>query len=140
MTKNFWTAEMYLLDSHTFLWSVFDSKRLSKTVQDIVLDTAGDIFVSTITFWELSLKYEIGKLELDRVKPDAFPGAAKEAGFIVLPLDSMVAASFHQLPTLAHRDPLDRLLVWQAIRGGLTLVSCDSTLNDYKDYGLQLLW
>jgi PIN domain nuclease of toxin-antitoxin system len=66
---------------------------------------------------------------------------AMEHGYQCLALEAVVAASFHQLPAVvAHRDPFDRMLVWQAIRGGLTLVSHDHAMAAYAPHGLSLLW
>lgn len=82
-----------------------------------------------MTYWELSLKYGLGKLELNGVEPDAFPEAAAAMGFETLPLDPGAAAGFHRLPRQSHRDPFDRLLVWQAIRSDCVLVTRDADLS-----------
>ena len=47
---------------------------------------------------------------------------------------------FHRLPAAGHRDPFDRLLVWQAIRLQLTLISKDAALDAYGKVGLQRFW
>jgi PIN domain nuclease of toxin-antitoxin system len=96
--------------------------------------------VSAVTFWELSLKHALGKLELTGVTPAEFPRLAEEMQFAVLPLDGATAATLHLLPAAGHRDPFDRLLVWQAIRSQLTLISKDSALDGYAPSGLQRFW
>ncbi len=130
----------FLIDSHTFLWSMFEPACLSNTARDVMLDPEQDIFVSKVTFWELSLKYGLGKLQLEGVTPEAFPKAAEDAGFTILPVDAATAASFYQLPQKPHKDPFDRLLAWQAIREDHTLISCDPDFDNYRAHGLQLLW
>ena len=60
--------------------------------------------------------------------------------FEVLPLDGATAASFYELPSAVHRDPFDRLLVWQAIRSKLTFLSNDRTLDVYRASGLHCFW
>ena len=72
--------------------------------------------------------------------PGDFPKLAERMRFEVLPLDGLTAASFHELPGAAHRDPFDRLLVWQAIRSKLMLISKDSALDVYRVAGLQRFW
>jgi PIN domain nuclease of toxin-antitoxin system len=47
---------------------------------------------------------------------------------------------FYQLPKLAHKDPLDRMLIWHAISRDLVLISKDSQFNHYSQYGLQCIW
>ena len=96
--------------------------------------------VSAVTFWELSLKHALGKLDLTGIQPADFPRLADEMDFTVLPLDGSTAASFHQLPHSAHRDPFDRLLVWQAIRSDLTLISKDTALDAFATSGLRRFW
>ena len=43
---------------------------------------------------------------------------------------------FHRLPAAGHRDLFDRLLVWQAIRLQLILISKDAALDAYGKVGL----
>lgn len=55
----------YLLDTHTFLWFVLDAPELSKTTKANISDGANEIFVSLASFWEISIKNAVGKLNLD---------------------------------------------------------------------------
>jgi len=63
----------YLLDTHTLLWSLFEQSRLVKKGAEVIHNPDHSVFVSVVSFWELSLKFAIGKLELDIVTPDDFP-------------------------------------------------------------------
>ena len=54
----------YLLDTHTLVWLVTNTERLSLKVKKIFEDPGSQIFVSAISFWEVSLKFALGKLEL----------------------------------------------------------------------------
>lgn len=130
----------YLLDTHTFLWSIFESKKLSKKAKSIICDPGNTIYVSLITFWEISLKHSVGKLELENISPEALPRVSKEAGFKTLRLSEKEVASFHKLPKIEHKDPFDRLIIWQAINRNLILVSKDRKLSLYKKSGLQVTW
>ncbi|MDA0836234.1 MAG: type II toxin-antitoxin system VapC family toxin [Planctomycetota bacterium] len=130
----------YLLDSHTFLWTAMKPSNLSRKAKSIIADSVNDIWISTISFWEISLKYKLGKLELNGVAPEYLPELAEEMGLSILELGAMDSSSYHLLPIEAHKDPFDRMLVWQAIRNGLTLVSKDREMVDYSKPGLKLLW
>ena len=55
---------MFLLDTHTFLWYIFDDPRLPQNVKDIISD-ADDVYVSMATLWEIAIKQSIKKLEFD---------------------------------------------------------------------------
>lgn len=130
----------YLVDTHCFLWSAFNPKKLGRTARSILLDSSNEIFVSAITFWEISLKYAIGKLDLQGVTPAELPNIADEMGFSVVPLEVCESASFFKLPVAGHRDPFDRMLVWQAINLQKVLISKDKKIAVYEEYGLKVVW
>jgi len=129
-----------LLDTHAFLWFCMEPAKLGRSGRRAMQNAKSEVFVSAITFWEISLKTGIGKLTLKNVEPEELPGVAEESGLSLLPLKPEVAASFHRLPTTAHKDPFDRMLVWQAIDAGVTLVSKEAFPVDYQNAGLKVLW
>lgn len=129
-----------LLDTHALLWSLFEPQNLSSRVRGLLLDENNDILVSPVVFWEISLKYSKGKLELEGVTPGELPEYVANSGFDILPLAPSDAATFHALPKTAHKDPFDRMLVWQAIRNGLTLISKDKGIRAYEAHGLRVIW
>lgn len=129
-----------LLDTHTFLWAAFEPGRLSQKARESMEDTDNTVFVSVVSFWEVSLKFALGKIELKGVSPDDLPETAARMGFDVLDLAAEDAASFHLIPRGKHKDPFDRMLVHQAIRRQKTLVTADPDLSQYQPLGLKLLW
>ena len=46
----------FLLDTHAFVWSVLEPKRLGEKSREVIADSANEVFVSAVTFWEISLK------------------------------------------------------------------------------------
>jgi PIN domain nuclease of toxin-antitoxin system len=44
------------------------------------------VLVSVVSFWEISLKYSIGRFDLGNVTPDNFPALVRQSGFDILPL------------------------------------------------------
>lgn len=129
----------YLVDTHIFLWSLFSSKKISKKAKDLLLDSELTKIVSAITFWEISLKFSLGKLDLNGVLPDKLPDIAKEAGFEILNLDYDIAASFYKLPKLKNKDPFDRMLAWQAICMDYHLLTQDQDFVKFKEHGLKIV-
>ena len=129
-----------LLDTHTFLWAAMYPEQLSRQARVTILDAANDIHVSVVTFWEVSLKYALGKIELQGITPEELPDAAIQMGFTLLALAPQDAAAFYQLPRFRHKDPFDRMLVWQSICQHLTLLSKDPDLRQYQAHGLRVLW
>lgn len=130
----------YLLDTHALLWTLFDPTRLGKKGAECLLNPDVTVSVSVVSFWEISLKYAAGKLELTGVIPDDFPALVRRSGFDILPIAETDAATFHHLPRMEHKDPFDRLIIWQAISRKLTLISQDRAFGDYRKLGLKVLW
>ena len=131
----------YLLDTHTLLWSIGQSHRLSSTARNLIRDRANEIVVSSVSLWEISLKYGIGKLVLGSMAPDDIPGHCESLGFRIDPLGPGDASTYHTLPRLVeHRDPFDRMLVHQCIRMRASLVTRDARLAYYEPYGLARVW
>ncbi|MEZ4635957.1 MAG: hypothetical protein R2856_13510 [Caldilineaceae bacterium] len=82
----------------------------------------------------------MGKLDLGGTDPGEILDALIEAGFEVAELESRLLATYHNLPRKTdHRDPFERLLIWQAISSGYTLVTQDSSIERYRVDGLQLV-
>lgn len=129
-----------LIDTHTFLWSVFDPDQLSTKVKTILREPENFIYVSVISFWEISLKHAVGKLDLVHVLPEAFPDIAKEMQFEILNLSSLEAATSYKLPKMRHKDPFDHLIIWQAIQLKMPIISKDKQFKAYKELGLKVIW
>ncbi len=129
----------YLLDTHSFLWSIWQPEKLGQQALTVLEKTDNKVFVSSITFWEISLKFALGKLALG-CKPDDLLKFADEMGFVKMSLTPEEAAMFHQLPKLSHKDPFDRMLIWQAIANDLVLISKDGQFDNYSQFGLNVTW
>jgi len=130
----------FLLDTHSFLWTLFVPEKLSRSVTQKIKSSDNDVAVSVVTFWEISLKFALGKLELSGVEPDELPSFADQMGFSILPISPSEAASCHKLPRLLHKDPFDRLIIWQAIQRKMTLISKDREFKEYRKFGLKTHW
>jgi PIN domain nuclease of toxin-antitoxin system len=131
----------YLLDTHSFLWSVDETEKLSQLAFEIILNPENTIHVSSITFWEISVKMALKKLSLKNYTSLELLKIAQDSmKFTLLPLSPMEAATFYQLPPTQHKDPFDRMLIWQAISQDCILISKDSQFAIYSEYGLKTLW
>jgi PIN domain nuclease of toxin-antitoxin system len=117
-----------LLDTHIFLWSVNDDPKLSQQARSLILD-ADEVFVSSASIWEASIKAGLGKLDVD---VNLLVNEIANSGFLELPVRASHAAQVRSLPDI-HRDPFDRLLIAQAITEPLRLVTADGYLERYTD-------
>jgi PIN domain nuclease of toxin-antitoxin system len=129
------------LDTHTFIWADLETKKLSKKSRDIIVDKGNEICVSVVSFWEISLKVRLKKFSFKNIDIRDFPQHAKEMGFTIVDLKEAETSTFYELPLKDdHKDPFDRMLIWQAITNGMAMVSKDGLFKQYKDDGLRLVW
>ena len=100
-----------LLDTHTFLWAAMDPVKLSRQARVTILDAANDIHVSIVTFWEVSRKYALGKIELQGITPEELPAAAHSAPSLLCCLDFFWTCPNGQgnLPPFLRRELLHQL-------------------------------
>jgi PIN domain nuclease of toxin-antitoxin system len=130
----------YLLDTHTLIWSITEKKRLSPIVLHALENSSNAVYVSSVSFWEIALKFSLGKLEIQGITPDELPGLAIKTGFELISLSADESATYYKLDKTSHKDPFDRILIWQAIQRDLTLISKDERLTQYHSVGLSTLW
>lgn len=131
----------YLLDTHVVLWIAFDDTQISQKARDILLTDDTEIYLSAISIWEICIKYRPGKLDLKNHTPETLVDGFKrnfECRFLDLEFDD--AVSFFNLNADHHKDPFDRMLVWQALQHRLCIISNDEKIHAYKDTGLKLIW
>jgi PIN domain nuclease of toxin-antitoxin system len=117
-----------LIDTQIFIWAVLDSKNLTVQARRIMLD-ATEVFVSSVSIWEIAIKAKIGKLAGD---PNEFVEAISHSGFQEIAITARHAAKIYDLPSY-HHDPFDRLLIAQAICEPLKLLTADKMLARYSE-------
>jgi PIN domain nuclease of toxin-antitoxin system len=131
----------YLLDTHTFIWAVLETTNLGIKGKEIIFNKKNEIFVSTISFWEISLKASQKKFSFGNIKVRDFPQYARDMDFTVMDMKENESITFHELPLKKnHSDPFDRMLIWQAITSDLTMISKDRLFEQYKEDGLRIIW
>ena len=131
----------YLLDTHTFMWSIMDSSKLSEKVRTIIENPNNEIFVSGITFWEIAIKTQIGKMKFENFNILHLPNIATQYGFSIFTPSAYDYVTYNELPLVeSHKDPFDRMLIHSALKNNLILLSKDESFAHYEEFGLQLLW
>lgn len=130
----------YLLDTHALIWLIIEKDKLSFKTKQIIENPINTVFVSAISFWEIALKSSIGKLELQNILPEDLPALVVKSGFELLSLSANESSSFNKLNAIHHKDPFDRMLIWQAIQLDLILITKDKTIVLYKSEGLKTTW
>ena len=131
----------YLLDTHTFIWSIMDSSKLSEKVRTIIENPNNEIFVSGITFWEIAIKTQIGKMKFENFNILHLPNIATQYGFSIFTPSAYDYVTYNELPLVeSHKDPFDRMLIHSTLKNNLILLSKDESFAHYEEFGLQLLW
>jgi PIN domain nuclease of toxin-antitoxin system len=115
-----------LLDTHIYLWAVTHHPRFTPELRR-TLTEAQEVYVSSASIWEMSIKIGLGKLEADIQR---LIEVIEPSGFIPLPVWPAPAGMVAALPMI-HRDPFDRLLIAQALHKGLTFVTADALISQY---------
>ena len=125
-----------LLDTHILIWALNDDSRLPARARQLILDSNNDIYYSTVSIWEVSIKHA---LHPDNI---SFSGRelslfCKEAGFQSVEIRD---AHVYALETItrsinapSHNDPFDRMLVAQAKSENMLLITHDSQIPYYQE-------
>lgn len=125
-----------MLDTHVLLWVIGKSDELSPRMAECIIDSENEVYVSAVSLWEIALKYSLGKLTLGFEIED-IPKYCEQMGFYLIPLEPSEALNSLKLPYKEnHKDPFDRMLIYQCIVHNYTLVSRDKKIKAYKSEGL----
>ncbi|MYC59837.1 MAG: type II toxin-antitoxin system VapC family toxin [Gammaproteobacteria bacterium] len=116
-----------LLDTHIWLWSLLDTRRLSPNALDLLASDAVSLHLSSISIWETLLLAERGRLELSGGRLRWIRGALSESPVTETPITNEVALASRSV-RLAHEDPADRFIAASAKVFGLTLLTADQRL------------
>lgn len=131
----------YLLDTHVILWLAYEEIKLSSRVKEILLLQKSEIYLSAVSFWEISLKFQSGKLDLKGHNPETLKsGFDQFYDFRELDLNLADTISLYKLESTIHKDPFDRMLIWQALQHDLTFISEDENINRFQEIGLKVIW
>ena len=115
-----------LLDAHALLWWLANDPTLAPSARVLIADQANEVFVSAATVWEIAIKRELGKL----VAPAGVASVLAVEGFDEIAVTGADGEAAAGLPE-HHRDPFDRMIVAQAARLGLTIVTRDTAFASY---------
>lgn len=117
----------YLLDTHIYLWWLNDDTQLSDSIKNYLSNTNNDIFVSAVSFWEISIKHRLGKLPMKT----SFTSLYDNLQFTLMPITIKHVLEVDTLPNY-HKDPFDRMLVAQARVEKCTIITNDPKIKDYE--------
>ena len=116
-----------LLDTHTLIWALEDSPRLSLAVRDAIIDESNQIYVSVLSLWEIAIKHK---------KSKSMPYSAKQimdfasrSGYIFLSLSLDAISIYDNFDFGILNDPFDRMLLCQSQAHNMRLFTHDEKLK-----------
>ena len=119
-----------LLDTCTFLWILEESPQLSFQALDLFTSPDNEIFLSSVSTWEIAVKHSLGRLPLPSDPTEFVPEMRVAHGIESLSLDEQSSLYVTRLPEY-HRDPFDRMLLSQAIVHDLVILTPDQEIRRY---------
>jgi PIN domain nuclease of toxin-antitoxin system len=126
-----------LIDTHTFLWFVWNDPKLSTAARALIVDPNNRKLISVASHWEVAIKVSIGKLDLGEAYRSFMHREITRNHFEILPVSLDHSAAVSVLP-FHHRDPFDRMLVAQTNVENIPIVSADVIFDAYA--GVTRLW
>ena len=122
-------SQRLLLDTHLLLWAALFPERLPKKASRLMNELGNTLYFSTVSIWEISIKLTRPREDME-IDVRHWRSGLLDNGYQELTINSLHAMSVRDLPDI-HKDPFDRLLLAQAMREDLTLVTADEILASY---------
>lgn len=93
-------------------------------------DPENEVYLSSVSAWEIAVKHRLGKLPLGDVPVRYVPAERSKHGIASLPLGESDTLVLDKLPLL-HHDPFDRMLICQAIANQMIILTPDPLITQY---------
>ena len=120
-----------LLDTNIVIWTLSASARISARARRAMSRPAVSLAVSVVSVWEIVLKHQAGKLRFQVSLDEVIDQILYHSPWTILPMVPDCLSALAALPML-HSDPFDRLLIAQAQRAGMAILTADEKIAKYK--------
>ena len=123
----------YLLDTHVLIYlGCGDDDQIGKKALEIYKDPDAQIFVSQISFWEMAIKINIGKLHIPIGLPNVI-NQTQQAGIETVSVQNSHILYYQSLDVVEnHKDPFDRYIIATAISEDLKILSSNKKFDLYQ--------
>ena len=123
-----------LLDSQVFIWLINDDSRLGAKNKKLALSTSNEVFISFMSFFEMTIKASLGKLKFNpTVMSDL-----ENMGIVLLPGEES-SLQRYKIFSSENKDPFDNFLVATSIDIDLVFLTSDEKILATKCEGLETL-
>ena len=116
----------FLLDTHIWIWSQLEPKKLSRRVSLELSNAKNELWISPVSIWEALVQMQKGRVRVENPYAwiERYSELLREAPLTKEIVITGMALSF------PHADPADRFLAGTSKVLGLTLVTNDRNLLD----------
>lgn len=124
-----------LVDTHAMIWFITNDGSLPLKIKSLIKDAKNKCYVSIASYWEIGIKYSLGRIYLESDLERIFQ-IIEESGFVLLPVTpehilENTKLDFH------HRNPFDRIIIAQAIKENLSVITKD---EQFRNYPAKVIW
>jgi len=122
-----------VLDTHAWIWFVSNPEKLSRAAKKAIEASLEkrEIFVSSISAWEVALLVDKGRLKLTMEVVEWTEKSEKLPFLTFVPVDNAIVVKSVGLPGPLHQDPADRIIIATAISIGAMVVTKDEKILNY---------
>lgn len=129
-----------LIDTQVLIWFQLNDTQLPFSIRLLIEDPAHDVFVSPLSFMEVTIKQTVNRLSDFTVSTEELADTAQNDGFLVLPVSLSHIVAYRQIPFYAdHRDPFDRLILATALAEAMSVISADEKFQRYRPL-VDVIW
>ena len=127
----------YLIDTHILIWLAISPDSISESILEIMENPSNDLYISTVSLWEIAIKLSIKKLDLKGLEISDLVQICQEQGIKIIQLPVSSVMQYKNLPIKQnHKDPFDRALISTCIADNYVFLSHDTALDQYRQDGL----
>ncbi len=122
----------YLIDTHVliFLGCGYED-RIAKKAFEIYTSPESNIYISQISFWEMAIKINIGKLNIP-IGLKNIINLTRQAGIDTIPVKNSHILYYQTLEVHEkHKDPFDRFIIATALCEDMKIITSDTSFDYY---------
>ncbi|WP_446008380.1 type II toxin-antitoxin system VapC family toxin [Candidatus Electrothrix sp.] len=128
---------MLLLDTCALLMLAGRREDIPDRVIKKLTAQADELFISTISSFEIVLKHRLGKLVLPLTAEEWYCKAIEGYAIEEIPVNSAVAMRSASLPFI-YKDPCDRIIIATALEHRMPIITPDRMIPQY--HGIKVIW
>ena len=120
---------MILLDTCAIVWDALEQGKLSAKAKKTIKDFEGDLIISDISIWEISMMIKKGRIEIDGSSSEFTKLLIQARNYHVQEITPEIAELSVNFGAEINKDPADRLIAATSILHNAPIVTADNNLR-----------